>query len=211
MVETSSHRQVYSEQKERHETVPVRRRVHSKETHTSVSSTCAMSALGPPSASASASALAPPSAAASASTSTWRSEDVWTWTDHHTSINPDNTVNAERWHWHFVSDAQKSSAWTTFSPESSLQLQSVCSQWSRRTHRKYRLRLETGDEQLSNLWQELGNDGHKVECIIFDGRHGGLMQVTASTPNGWLELCRVRTDAKTEYPWIWNRNSQAKT
>ena len=132
--------------------------------------------------------------------------DDWTWPA--PSALGNDTNNDQRWHWHFVSAGRKVSAWKDFSKQSSLQLQQVLSHWESRCKRKPVLRVESGDQQLSDVWRDLGKDGHQVECVCYDGRHGGLMQVTAPKSDGWLEICRVYNNAKTEYPWMWHWNPQ---
>ena len=72
-----------------------------------------------------------------------------------------------------------------------------------------KLRVERGDQQLAEVWKDLDEGGQEVEAICFDGRHGGLLQITAETAGGWMELSRVHKGAKLlEYPRMWNCNDR---
>ena len=99
----------------------------------------------------------------------------------------DDAEGEQRWHWHFISDIcnKDVSAWTGFSPQSSRQLQSVFLHWASRMDCKPTLRLERGDQPLSEVWKDLEKYGHQVECVFLDGRHGGLAHITAPASGGW--------------------------
>merc|ERR1719201_553290 len=123
--------------------------------------------------------------------------------------NGDDTADQKRWYWRAVVGANSVSKRTFFSKQSSHQLELVLSHWINHSTPMSTLRVERGDQQLTQVWRDLDKGGQEVEGICFDGRHGGLLQITAPTADGWVELCRVRKGAKTEYPRMWNCNDQA--
>ena len=98
--------------------------------------------------------------------------------------------------------------WTYFSDKSSYQLQLMLSHWNSQPDRNPTLRIERGDGLLSQVWQDFNNHGQRVDCICFDGRHGGLLQITAATAGGWVELCRIGKRITIEYPWMWHCNDR---
>ena len=121
----------------------------------------------------------------------------------------DDAADKKRWCARAVVGANGVSKRTFFfSDQSSHQLQLVLSHWINHSTPKSTLRVERGDNQLAGVWQDLDKGGQQVEAICFDGRHGGLLQITAPTADGWVELARVRKGAKTEYPRMWNCNDR---
>ena len=124
--------------------------------------------------------------------------------------NGDDTADKKRWYWRAVAGANSVSKRTFFSEQSSHQLELVLSHWITHSTPMSTLRVERGDQQLAQVWRDLDKGGQEVEGICFDGRHGGLLQITAPTADGWVELSRVRKGAKTEYPRMWNWNDGVK-
>merc|ERR1719201_2321920 len=125
--------------------------------------------------------------------------------------NGDDTADKKRWYWRAVVGANSVSKRTFFSEQSSHQLELVLSHWINHSTPVSTLRVERGDQQLTQVWRDLDKGGQQVEAICFDGRHGGLLQITAPTADGWVELSCVRKGAKAEYPRMWNCNDRAPT
>merc|ERR1719201_2475768 len=123
--------------------------------------------------------------------------------------NGDDTADKKRWCWRVFPGGNGVSKRTFFSEQSSHQLELVLSHWINHSTPVSTLRVERGDQQLTQVWRDLDQGGQEVEAICFDGRHGGLLQITAPTADGCVELCRVRKGAKTEYPRMWNCNDRA--
>ena len=113
------------------------------------------------------------------------------------------------WRWHLMSHAGKvvemgdGKCWIDFSAESSRQLQRVFEHWSERPDRRPTLRVASGAQQLSQVWLDFATHKLQVECVCYDGRHGGLVQISAPTKDGWVELCHHQKD-KIEYPRVWD-------
>ena len=85
----------------------------------------------------------------------------------------------------------------------------MLSEWAKRLSSKPTLRVASGAKQLSQVWQELDSCPQRVDCVRYDGSHGGLVQITAPTDgDAWVELCPARSGARPEYPCTWKCNAQ---
>ena len=134
----------------------------------------------------------------------------WTWPSAAASRdNGGDTAGHKQWCWRAVTVGTNTvSKRTSFRNQSSRQLERVLSHWLSHSTPMSTLRVEHGDQKLAQVWRDLDQGGTEVKAICFDGRHGGLLQITAPIAGGWVELSRARKGAKTEYPRMWNYNDR---
>ena len=128
--------------------------------------------------------------------------EVWLWPAPAVLDDQHDKMARKLWRWHFISRTHAVNDWVKFSSESSRQLNLILSHWASHTDNPP-LRVENGDQQLSQVWLEFAAHKHVVDCVCFDNQHGGLLQISALAADGWIELCCLRTD-NIEYPWKWN-------